>query len=341
MQPVWVVGKTHVSHYGIIQEGILNIAVTGGAGFIGSHLVERLASDNHQVIILDNFNDFYSPPLKRNNAAKLAKNEKVKVIEVDLLDFPALQSVFESNPFDQVVHLAAYAGVTPSIQSPLLYEEVNIRGTLNLLELCRKHQIKNFTFASSSSVYGGNTKIPFSESDPVNQPICPYAATKRAAELLCFTYAFLHGMNIPCLRFFTVYGPRQRPEMAIVKFIRMIDLNQEITLYGNGEYSRDYTYIDDIINGVVASMQRRNGYEIFNLGGSRTTSLNELIQMLEKIMGKKAIVKHQPCRAGEVEITFADIAHSEKILGYRPAMPLEEGLARTVRWYQELGFVWE
>jgi len=319
----------------------MTIAVTGGAGFIGSHLVQRLVKQGREVVIIDNFNEFYNPELKRRNAEHLKVQGSVRFEEVDLCDLPALRDVFDRNQFEQVVHLAAWAGVTPSVKKPLLYEEVNIRGTLNLLELCREKGIKAFTFASSSSVYGGNTKIPFSESDPVNQPICPYAATKRAGELLCWTYAHLYGMDIPCLRFFTVYGPRQRPEMAIVKFIRHIQQGREILLYGNGEYSRDYTYVDDIIDGVTAAMKRRSGHEIFNLGGSRTTTVLDLVRLIEDRLGKKANVALKPKRAGEVDTTYADVSHSREVLGYEPKVPLEEGLTRTVEWYRSLGFDWE
>jgi len=319
----------------------LKIAVTGGAGFIGSHLVERLVAEGHEVAVIDDFNDFYNPALKRSNADQLLATGRVEVYEEDLCNHSALRAVFEMRAFDQVVHLAAYAGVTPSVRRPLLYEEVNVRGTLSLLELCRERSIQNFTYASSSSIYGGNTKIPFSESDPVDRPICPYAATKRAGELLCHTYAHLYGMNIPCLRFFTVYGPRQRPEMAIVKFIRHIEQDREIVLYGEGRYSRDYTYVDDIIDGVVAAMERQAGYEIFNLGGSRTTSGIDLVRLIEQRMGKRAKVVLKPKRPGEVDQTFADVAHSKEILGYEPKVPLEEGIARTVDWYRGLGFIWQ
>lgn len=317
------------------------IAVTGGAGFIGSHVVERLVAEGHEVIIVDNFNDFYNPRLKRWNAERLQARGRVQLYEADICDRAVLEEIFQEHRFDQVIHLAAYAGVTPSLERPLLYEEVNIRGTLELLELCRRHEIQNFTFASSSSVYGGNEKIPFSESDPVDRPICPYAATKRAGELLCFTYAHLYGMNIPCLRFFTVYGPRQRPEMAIVKFIRHIEQGKDIVLYGEGRYSRDYTYIDDIIEGVIAAMKRRAGYDLFNLGGSRTTSGSDLVRLIEQQMGRKAKVVLQPGRPGEVERTYADVALSRRELGYAPRISLEEGIARTMEWYRALGFPWE
>lgn len=319
----------------------MNILVTGGAGFIGSHLVHRLVAQGHRVTVMDNFNNFYNPELKRRNLDTLPAGADVSIREMDLLDWERLISLFKTGDFQQVVHLAAWAGVTPSVEMPLLYEEVNVRGTLNLLELCRKHKIINFTFASSSSVYGGNTKIPFSETDPVEKPICPYAATKRAGELLCYTYAHLYGMNIPCLRFFTVYGPRQRPEMAIVKFIRHIDRGLELVLYGEGQYERDYTYIDDIVDGILAAMQRRQGHEIFNLGGHRTTSVIDLVRLIEARMDRPAKVTLKPKRSGEVDVTYADVSHSKAILGYEPHTSLEQGIDRTVEWYRGLDFAWE
>lgn len=319
----------------------MNILVTGGAGFIGSHLVHRLAAQGCRVTILDNFNRFYNPGLKRKNLETLPAGAEVSIREIDLLDWERLIGLFKAEDFEQVVHLAAWAGVTPSVKLPLLYEEVNIRGTLNLLDLCREHGIQNFTFASSSSVYGGNTKIPFSETDPVDRPICPYAMTKRAGELLCYTYAHLYKMNIPCLRFFTVYGPRQRPEMAIVKFIRHIDRGLELVLYGDGRYERDYTYIDDIIDGILAAMQRRQGFEIFNLGGHRTTSVIDLVRLIEARMGKSGKVTLKPKRSGEVDVTYADISHSKAVLGYEPHTSLEQGIDRTVEWYQGLDVAWE
>jgi UDP-glucuronate 4-epimerase len=320
----------------------LAIVITGGAGFIGSHLAQRLLSLGREIVIVDSFNNFYNPELKRRNIDLLiSQDNQVDVEEVDIGDFEALESVFRKYLIDQVVHLAAYAGVTPSVENPRVYEEVNIGGTLNLLELCTSHGIQNFTFASSSSVYGGNPKVPFREGDPVNTPISPYAATKRAAELLCYTYCHLHGMNIPCLRFFTVYGPRQRPEMAVVKFIRHILQDKEILLYADGEYRRDYTYIDDIINGLIPAMGRRNGFEIFNLGGSRTTSTLDLVRTIEGLLGLEANLLLKPGRPGEVDRTFADVSQSEKILGYHPKMTLEEGLAVTVEWYRNLGYHWE
>jgi len=266
---------------------------------------------------------------------------KVQVEEMDFTEPEAVEKLFSKYQFKQVVHLAAYAGVTPSVKQPVLYEQVNVTGTLLLLEACRKQGIKNFTMASSSSVYGGNTKTPFSESDPVEQPICPYAATKRSVELHAYTYCHLFGMNIPCLRFFTVYGPRQRPEMAIVKFIRHIEQGRPILLYNEGKYHRDYTYIDDIIDGVVAAMDRRSGHELFNLGGSRTTSTIDLVKMIESKLDKKANVELKPGRPGEVETTFADVSKSGEVLGYSPKVPLEEGISRTVEWFQSLDFVWE
>ncbi len=311
------------------------ILVTGGAGFIGSHLCGRLISEGHRVICLDNFDDFYDPEIKRRNIREAIEEAQFELIEGDIRNNEIIERIFRSQTFDAVVHLAARAGVRPSIDYPKLYEEVNVQGSINLLDACREFGVKNFVFASSSSVYGGNSKIPFSEEDRVETPISPYAATKRAGELFCYTYHCLFGIDIACLRYFTVYGPRQRPEMAIHKFARLIEGNERVTMYGNGQSMRDYTYIDDIIDGTMGAIYGNKGYEVYNLGESRTTRLSDLIRMLEKALGKKAIIEGLPEQRGDMPVTFANIEKARKKLGYDPRVSMEEGIGQFVEWYRK------
>ena len=259
----------------------MNFLVTGGAGFIGSHLVERLLAEGHHVLCLDNFDEFYDPALKRRNLRQVLEDPKFRLIEGDLREERILERIFGEEKIDIVAHLAARAGVRPSIQNPLLYAEVNIRGTLNLLEACRRNNIGRLVFASSSSVYGNNRKIPFAENDPVDNPISPYAATKKAGELICHTYHHLYGIHIACLRYFTVYGPRQRPEMAIHQFTRLIHEGKKVTLFGDGSSRRDYTYIDDAVAGTMEALIQATGYEIYNIGESQTISLLEMMRTIE------------------------------------------------------------
>ena len=277
-----------------------NILVTGGAGFIGSHLCERLLSDGVKVICLDNFDSFYDPNIKIRNVEGVKKKspELFELVTGDIRNPEHLKGILQENQIDFVVHLAARAGVRPSISDPLLYQDVNIRGTIVLLESCKAHGIKNFIFASSSSVYGENQRVPFTEKDLDIQPISPYGATKRAGELLCYSYHHLYGMNIACLRIFTAYGPRQRPEMAIHKFARLIDQGGKIPMFGDGSSRRDYTYIDDLVDGILGVIRYHKGFEIYNLGESQTTSLKELIQFIEKAIGKKANVEMLESPAG-------------------------------------------
>ncbi len=322
----------------------MRILVTGGAGFIGSHLSERLLAAGHDVIIIDNFNEFYDPQLKRRNfsavatAARTGKRE-ISLCEGDIRDGDFVAAIFAQETPEAVVHLAAAAGVRPSIQNPLFYEEVNVRGTMHLLEAARKAGVRPFVFASSSSVYGDNPKVPFSEQDPVDNPISPYAATKKAGELICHTYHHLYRMNIACLRFFTVYGPRQRPDLAIRKFTRLIDAGEVIPLYGDGTTSRDYTYIDDIIDGVERALAWVCGdesrYDIFNLGESQPVELCRLVDVIEAELGKKARIERLPLQPGDVQRTYADIAKSSAVLGYRPTTSIEAGIRAYVRWYLE------
>jgi UDP-glucuronate 4-epimerase len=312
-----------------------NILVTGGAGFIGSHLVDKLLAENSwQVTVVDDFNDFYSPDIKRNNIAHHQTNENFKLCSTDIRDADSLEKIFAETKFDVIVHLAARAGVRPSLSEPKLYTETNVNGTVNLLELAHQHDIKQFVFASSSSVYGINSKIPFSEDDRIYQTISPYAATKAAGEFLCHTYSHLYGMRIVGLRFFTVYGARQRPDLAIHKFSKLITEGKPIPVFGDGTTRRDYTYIDDIIQGVRGAIDYdQSDYEIFNLGESQTIELCELIEVLEENLGKKAVIDRQPMQPGDVPVTFADISKARKLLGYNPTTKIREGIPKFVEWF--------
>jgi len=314
-----------------------NILVTGGAGFIGSHLVEQLLAENiWRVTVMDDFNDFYDPLLKRANAAPHLGRDDYELIEADIRDRRALEEIFAATRFDCIVHLAARAGVRPSLTEPFLYAETNITGTLNLLELARHTRVPQFIFGSSSSVYGINAKVPFSEDDPIRQPISPYAATKAAGEMLCHTYAHLHDLRCVALRFFTVYGARQRPDLAINKFAKLISQGQPIPVFGDGTTRRDYTYVEDIIAGVRAAIDyTATNYEAINLGESRTVELRELIALLEKELGRKAIIDRQPMQPGDVPQTFADISKARALLGYHPQTGIEEGIRRFVAWFNE------
>ncbi|OLE53365.1 MAG: epimerase [Acidobacteria bacterium 13_1_20CM_3_53_8] len=314
-----------------------NILVTGGAGFIGSHLVDRLLAEKEwRVVAVDDFNDFYDPSVKRANVSGHLENSAYRLVEVDIRDRAGLISLFDEMSFDVIVHLAARAGVRPSLKEPQLYAETNINGTLNLLELARESDIKQFVFGSSSSVYGVNAKVPFSEDDPIRNPISPYAATKAAGELLCHTYSHLYGLRCVCLRFFTVYGARQRPDLAIHKFARLISRGEPIPVFGDGTTRRDYTYIDDIIGGVRAAIDYdASDYEVFNLGESRTVELRELIALLEKELDRHAVVDRQPVQPGDVPQTFADITKARKLLGYDPHTQIEEGIKRFVEWFSK------
>ena len=312
-----------------------NILVTGGAGFIGSHLVDCLLSEGGwRVTVVDDFNNFYSPAIKHINVQKHLLNPDFRLCEVGICNINALRQIFSDGEFDCIVHLAARAGVRPSIKEPLLYSEVNVQGTLNLLELAREFQVRQFVFASSSSVYGINTKVPFSEEDSIARPISPYAATKAAGELLCHTYSHIYNIRCVCLRFFTVYGARQRPDLAIHKFTQLISENEPITVFGDGTTRRDYTYIDDIISGVRAAVDYdQSEYEIVNLGESRTVELSELISLLEKVLNKKAIINRMPIQTGDVPQTFADVTKARQLLGYNPQTPIELGITHFVEWF--------
>ncbi|MCL4376992.1 MAG: NAD-dependent epimerase/dehydratase family protein [Actinobacteria bacterium] len=315
----------------------MDILVTGGAGFIGSNFCEKAVDLGHKVICIDNFNNYYNPLIKERNISKLINEKNFVLYNCDILDLPKLEEVFSKNKIDLVIHLAARAGVRPSIENALLYEAVNVQGTINLLDKCRRYDISKFIFASSSSVYGGNTKIPFSEDDNVDHPISPYAATKKAGELICYTYSYLFKMSIYCYRFFTVYGPRQRPEMAIHKFTRQILKEQKIDVFGDGNSSRDYTYIDDIINVMTGNLENIKGFEIINLGNSKPVRLSELISIIEKITNKKALLNYSGYQQGDVFKTCADILKAKKMLKYSPETDIEGGIRKFVAWYMETG----
>jgi len=308
--------------------------ITGAAGFIGSHLSERLLTQGCDVVGVDNFDDFYDPQVKRRNIETCLRNKAFKLVEADIRDSDAMHTVVAGG-IDIIVHLAARAGVRPSIARPLLYAEVNVNGTMVLLETAKKNQIGRFIFGSSSSVYGNNAKVPFSEDDNVDFPISPYAATKKAGELLSHAYHHLYGIDITVLRFFTVYGPRQRPDLAIHKFTRLMEQGKPIPVYGDGTMMRDFTYIDDIIDGTVAAMEECRGFNIYNLGESRPISVNDLIEELEKALGKKAVRQHEPAQPGDVQRTYADITRATRDLGYEPSMAIEDGLKRFVAWFRE------
>jgi UDP-glucuronate 4-epimerase len=310
--------------------------VTGAAGFIGSHLVERLLRLGYRVVGLDNFDDFYSPAIKRNNIRSLGLSEGFSLVNGDIRDASLLANIFAKNDIGVVLHLAARAGVRPSLKDPLLYQDVNIRGTISLLEASRTFGVKQFIFASSSSVYGLNGKAPFSEESEVSYPISPYAASKAAAELFCRTYSHLYTLPTVVLRLFTVYGPRQRPEMAIHHFVDLVDRGEEVTLFGDGAINRDYTYIDDIVAGFEAALAYRGEtFQIFNLGSGKTVSLNYLVRLIEESLSKKAKIRCLMPQPGEVPITLADISKAQTILGYQPRTSIEEGIPRFVRWYLE------
>lgn len=314
----------------------MRFLITGGAGFIGSHLVDRLlAEGGFGLTVIDDFNDFYDPTIKRENIRAALSNPNFKLVEADIRNQANLEQALGATPFDCIVHLAARAGVRPSLKEPRLYVETNINGTLNLLELARAHGAKRFIFGSSSSVYGLNAKVPFSESDPIFNPISPYAATKAAGELLCHSYAHLYDMRILCLRFFTVYGARQRPDLAIHKFAKLISEGRPIPVFGDGTTRRDYTYIDDIISGVRAAMDYdQSNYEVINLGESRTVELRELILLLEKALDRRAEIDRQALQPGDVTQTFADVSKAHRLLGYDPATQIEEGIEKFVEWFR-------
>ena len=316
----------------------MNVLVTGGAGFIGSHVCERLLGDGHRVWAFDDLNDFYDPGLKRRNLREIQDlGQPFEFVPGDLCDAGALVELFSAVRFDQVIHLAARAGVRPSLEQPALYQRVNVEGTVNVLEAARRNAVKKITIASSSSVYGVNASVPFRESDPIFSPVSPYAASKLACEALGHTWHHVYGMDVAMLRFFTVYGPRQRPDLAIHKFTRLIDAGRPIPVFGDGSTARDHTHITDILEGVMACTRREFGFEIFNLGESRTVKLSELIALIESALGKPAVIDRQPLQPGDVPLTFSDISKARARLGYEPRMRVEDGIPLFVDWFRKTG----
>ena len=311
------------------------ILITGGAGFIGSQLAERLLARGDAVHVIDNFNTYYDPQIKRQNIAQSLTNENYSLHEIDICDEDILNACFALVKPDVVVHLAARAGVRPSLEDPNLYNRVNVVGSQHILDACREHQPGHLVFASSSSVYGGIEETPFHEDMDIARPISPYAATKRMNELQAHVYSQIYGLNVSMMRFFTVYGPRQRPDMAIHKFIRFIMDDQPIPMFGDGSTRRDYTYIDDILDGLVKAVDKPFRYEIFNLGEHHTTSLRELIDLVAQAVGKEARIEQQDLQPGDVTITYANIDKARKLLGYDPQITMEEGIRRTVAWFQD------
>lgn len=310
------------------------VLVTGAAGFIGSSLIEKLLELEHEVVGLDNFEPFYDPAIKRRNLECLRGIGDFTFVEGDIRDRSALRRTFESQEIDAVIHLAAMAGVRPSIRDPLHYSDVNITGTMILLEEMRNRSVGKLLFGSSSSVYGGSSNVPFREDQAADRPVSPYAATKRAGEILCHSHHHLFGLEVACLRFFTVYGPRQRPEMAIHAFTRRIMRGEPIAFFGDGSSRRDYTFVSDIVDGVIAALDRAEGYQIYNLGGSSTVSLAELVELIEERVGRPAVLDRMPEQPGDVPITYADVGKARAEIGYDPKVDIRSGLDRFVAWYR-------
>jgi len=314
----------------------MNFLVTGGAGFIGSHVCERLIRDGHSVWAFDDLNDFYDPAHKRRNLRELqALAKPFEFVHGDITDRAALDEAFSSVKFDQVIHLAARAGVRPSLLRPALYQHVNVEGTVNVLEAARLNGVKKIIMASSSSVYGLNSKAPFSESDPIISAISPYAVSKLAGEAMGQVWHHIYHMDVTMLRFFTVYGPRQRPDLAIYKFAKLISAGKPIPVFGDGTAARDYTFVSDTVDGVIACTKKEFGYQIFNLGESETIPLHRMIESLESALGKKAVVDRQPLQPGDVPLTFADISKAAKHLGYDPKIKFERGIKLFVDWFSK------
>jgi UDP-glucuronate 4-epimerase len=314
----------------------MHFLVTGGAGFIGSHVCERLLGEGHAVCAFDDLNPFYDPAIKQRTLADLrALGSKFEFVQGDLLDTVALEELFHRSKFDQVIHLAARAGVRPSLEAPALYQRVNVEGTVNLLEAARRYGVKKVTLASSSSVYGVNAKVPFSESDPIFSAISPYAASKLACEALGHVYHHVYGMDVTALRFFTVYGPRQRPDLAIHKFAKLILASNPIPVFGDGGTARDYTFVSDIVDGVLAATRRQSGFEIINLGDSHPITLSRLIELIEAALGMKAKIDRKPVQPGDVPVTFADISKAQRLLGYQPRVKIEQGIPLFVEWVKK------
>jgi UDP-glucuronate 4-epimerase len=310
----------------------MRVLVTGGAGFIGSHVCEHLLRSGHDVAILDDLNTFYSPEAKLGNVAQIRSAGPVEFTQGDICDEALVAGVMDSFHPEAVIHLAARAGVRPSLEQPLLYEHVNVRGTMVLLEAAYRRHVRKFVFASSSSVYGNADIVPFREDASTNLPISPYAATKLAGEKICYTYHHLYGLDVVCLRFFTVYGPRQRPDLAIRRFLEKIAAGEPIPVFGDGSSGRDYTYVDDIVGGIVAALERNIGYDIFNLGNSRPVTLSAMIETMEQVVGRKAVIETLPTQPGDVALTFADISKANRLLGYLPRTDFGAGVQLMAKW---------
>ena len=314
----------------------MNFLVTGGVGFIGSHVCERLLEAGHAVCALDDLNDFYDPAIKQSTLRELqSRAQSFSFVHADITNRGEVDEIFGSIAFDQIIHLAARAGVRPSLENPALYQRVNVEGTVNVLEAARERGVKKITIASSSSVYGVNSKVPFSEADPIFNAISPYAASKLGCEALGHVYHHVYGMDVCMLRFFTVYGPRQRPDLAIHKFARLMQSGQPIPVFGDGNTSRDYTYVDDTVDGVISATEKEFGYEIINLGESQSVELDRLIELLEQAMGVKAEINRQPAQPGDVPITFANIEKAQRLLGYNPQVKIEDGIPRFIEWFRQ------
>ncbi len=318
------------------------ILLTGGAGFIGSNLAEALLRRGAELSIVDDLNDFYSPDRKRANLKEVRQSGNFEFTELDICDMVRLRAAVERARPEAIIHLAARAGVRPSLVDPALYERVNVAATINLLELCREFKVQKFVFGSSSSVYGVADKLPFSEANVELKPISPYAATKLAGEMLCFTYSHLYGLPVVCLRFFTVYGPRQRPDLAIHKFTNLIESGKPIPFFGDGTAGRDYTFVEDIVAGILAALEydpkpgaANARFDIVNLGNSHPVTLTRLVELLEAATGKKAIRQQLPSQPGDVPITWADISKAKAVLGYDPQTPIDKGLDRFVSWFRQ------
>jgi UDP-glucuronate 4-epimerase len=316
------------------------VLVTGAAGFIGSHAAEHLLSQDYRVIAVDNFNDFYERAWKELNLRSVGGGEKFDVEEIDITDGVAIDKLVATTRPDVILHLAGMAGVRPSIERPTYYARINVEGTTQMLQAAVNHKVARFVFASSSSVYGNHANVPFREDEAVSEPISPYAASKRAGELICYTYWHLYRLPVFCLRFFTVFGPRLRPDLAIHKFTRLITEGRPIPFYGDGSTARDYTFIDDICTGILAACQRADRYRIYNLGNHHPIKLSEMVGALEKAIGKPAILDRKPMQPGDVEITCADISRASAELNYQPKVSLGEGLKRFVDWFNQYGYLY-
>lgn len=313
----------------------MKVLVTGGAGFIGSHLVDTLLARGDDVVCYDNFDTFYDPAIKRRNIRHNLGNPKFALVEGDVRDKKKLKETIDAHKIEGILHMAGRPGVRPSLEDPNLYQDVNVNGTINVLDAMRNSSVRNLVFASSSSVYGMNSKVPFSEDDPIERPISPYAASKRAAELFCYTYHHLYKLPVTCVRIFTAYGPRQKPEMAINKFVHNIHRGEAIPFFGDGTSKRDYTFISDTVDGLISALDNPHPFEIVNLGSGRMIELGGLVSLIEKHVGKKANINRMPDQPGDVPLTYADISKARKLLDYSPKVSIDDGVRKFVDWYKQ------